>query len=111
MVLDPFLTSSLGLKRLKKNISHYCLFNLAGHVYFLYLRVKTSTFKKICKTDPFLILAITAEGEIHVSLQKGLGIYQNQIYIYRDYPRPFSFVLRKEYFDCPQRDFHAVHYI
>ncbi len=24
---------------------------------------------------------------------------------------PFSLVLRKEYCDCPQRDFHAVHYI
>ncbi len=24
---------------------------------------------------------------------------------------PFSLVLRKEYFDRPQRDFHAVHYI
>jgi hypothetical protein len=24
---------------------------------------------------------------------------------------PFSLVLRKEYFDCPQRDSHAVHYI
>jgi hypothetical protein len=23
----------------------------------------------------------------------------------------FSLVLRKEYFDCPQRDSHAVHYI
>jgi hypothetical protein len=32
--------------------------------------------------------------------------------IYRDYPRPtFSLVLRKEYFDCPQRDSHAMHYI
>jgi hypothetical protein len=24
---------------------------------------------------------------------------------------PFSLVLHKEYFDCPQRDSHAVHYI
>ncbi len=24
---------------------------------------------------------------------------------------PFSLVVRKEYFDCPQRDSHAVHYI
>jgi hypothetical protein len=24
---------------------------------------------------------------------------------------PFSLVLRKEYFDCPQRESHAVHYI
>ncbi len=24
---------------------------------------------------------------------------------------PFSLMLRKEYFDCPQRDSHAVHYI
>jgi hypothetical protein len=24
---------------------------------------------------------------------------------------PFSLVLRKEYFDCPQRDSHSVHYI
>jgi len=24
---------------------------------------------------------------------------------------PFSIVLRKEYFDCPQRDSHVVHYI
>ncbi len=31
--------------------------------------------------------------------------------IYRDYPRPPSLVLRKEYFDFPQRDSHAVHYI
>jgi hypothetical protein len=33
--------------------------------------------------------------------------------IYRDYPRhdPFSLVLRKEYFDCPQRDLNGVHYI
>ncbi len=34
--------------------------------------------------------------------------------IYRDYPRvqcTISLVLYKEYFDCPQRDSHAVHYI
>ncbi len=32
--------------------------------------------------------------------------------MYRDYPRPpRSLLLHKEYFDCPQRDSHAVHYI
>jgi hypothetical protein len=30
----------------------------------------------------------------------------------RDIPMTlFPLVLRKEYFDCPQRDSHAVHYI
>ncbi len=32
--------------------------------------------------------------------------------IYRDCPRPpFSLVLGKEYFDCPQRDAHAVQHL
>ncbi len=45
------------------------------------------------------------------------GAYQAQAYIldYRDIQRlpttPFSLMLRKEYFDCPQRDSHAVDYI
>jgi hypothetical protein len=34
-----------------------------------------------------------------------------QRYIQRLPTTPFSLVLRKEYFDCPQRDSHAVHYI
>jgi hypothetical protein len=31
--------------------------------------------------------------------------------MYRYYPRLPSLVLCKEYFDCPQRDSNAVHYI
>jgi hypothetical protein len=47
--------------------------------------------------------------------RKGLQAFMIESYaeIYRDYPAtiPFSLVLRKEYFDFPQRDPHAVHYI
>ncbi len=32
-------------------------------------------------------------------------------YIHRLSTTPISLVLRKEYFDCPQRDSHAEHYI
>jgi len=35
----------------------------------------------------------------------------NDTWIFQISTTPFSLVLRKEYFDCPQRDFHAVHYI
>jgi hypothetical protein len=52
------------------------------------------------------------KGEFH-NFQMHYGLEQRHTpEIYRDYPRPpFLRVLRKEYFDCPQRDSHAVHYI
>jgi hypothetical protein len=39
-------------------------------------------------------------------------VTMNQRYSVQRLPTTnFSLVLRKEYFDCPQRDSHAVHYI
>jgi hypothetical protein len=34
-------------------------------------------------------------------------MYRSEIYVQRIPTTPFSLVLRKEYFDCPQRDSHA----
>jgi hypothetical protein len=70
---------------------------------------------KTCST------AVTSSGPtpspgMSVAVTRSLGatwvsIGLNQRYNQRLSTILFSLVLRKEYFDCPQRDSHAVHYI
>ncbi len=64
--------------------------------------------------SPTLPPAIATIGK-HVPATQGVErLREEGLRTIRDIQRlptaPFSLVLRKEYFDCPQRDSHAVHY-
>jgi hypothetical protein len=58
--------------------------------------------------------AVITALDMEDAWKKEVGVLLQLVYC-RDIQRlpttPFSLVMRKEYFDCPQRDSHAVHCI
>ncbi len=67
IIFNPFFKS----ERAQKEHLTLCLFNLAGDVYFLYLRVKTNPFKKIFKGCLFSNICLQSLQAIACKPAKG----------------------------------------